>query len=209
MKRTLKIGAIVLPVLAMALIMGFTFGGHPSELEGKEYLDYLRSESSGMHMTREMGNYRFEVQYKTVPYQVMNEQQSHDISEAQLAERAASLTPWYHFNVRIGTLEGLGLMESGEANEPVNNQFLYHFVGAAQQDFVLLQGTDTVPCELYHFERNYNLAKHNDIVLAFRKTSTTHEDLTLIYNDQILGTGPLYFHISASDLSDLPTLKTH
>lgn len=62
-----------------------------------------------------------------------------------------------------------------------------------QNDFkVVTSKNDTIPCIGAHYERNYNVAPYNKILLYFTDINP-NEKLQLLYNDRLFGNGLLKF----------------
>jgi hypothetical protein len=84
-----------------------------------------------------------------------------------------------------------------------------------QEDFFLLEGKDTLPCRISHFERAYGLQPKAKIVLAFDKRKTylkktdekTDSDKTLIFYDKVFGAGIVKLRIEKDVLNSIPQLK--
>jgi hypothetical protein len=75
------------------------------------------------------------------------------------------------------------------------------------EDLLLVVGGDTLlPC-LYHFEHTYNLTPYNTIVFGYECEPESSDDVILIYDDQVLGSGPVKFKFDGKDIQAVPTLK--
>ena len=77
-----------------------------------------------------------------------------------------------------------------------------------QKDISLLDGKDTVPCDLYHFERAYDVSPSATILLGFTASKKTKNDKTLIIYDRTFNKGTVKFLFKASELNNKPKLKT-
>jgi hypothetical protein len=88
-------------------------------------------------------------------------------------------------------------------------QRLEYLTSNVQNDISLIEGTDTIPCGLCHYERNYGLSPYANIVLGFKKASGKNEkqDRIFVYDDQIWGVGKIMLKISNSDIDNVPFMK--
>jgi hypothetical protein len=87
---------------------------------------------------------------------------------------------------------------------------LAYFTGIMQQDIFLVEGKDTLPCLLYHFERTYGVDPRSTFLLGFPLAQVKNEamvDKTLFFDDRGLGSGPVMISISNENLNTLPSLK--
>ena len=130
-----------------------------------------------------------------------------DLTQHELSETTAGLEGLQYYSMRIGSLTEQAMLMNDVHDETAYANKLNYFVEHMQYDLQLVQGEDTSSCVLYHFERNYSMAKHNDIVMAFKKSDSEEQDKMLIFNDRVLGTGPVKFIIEAENIRQLPELQ--
>lgn len=84
------------------------------------------------------------------------------------------------------------------------NRVAYYSFGM-QKDICLVSGKDTIPCTAYHYERNYGISPQNHFMLGFRASRV--KDVVLIYDNQLLATGPVKFALKEQDLLYHPKIK--
>ena len=78
-----------------------------------------------------------------------------------------------------------------------------------QNDLKLVSGTDTVPCTLFHYVRNFDLAPYAEFVLAFKSSGEkTNADKELIFDGTSLGISRCIFLVKNEDISGVPQLIT-
>lgn len=72
----------------------------------------------------------------------------------------------------------------GDSRNPDLNYYkkIEYFLHYAQYDFKLIHQTDTFICRDYHFERYYDYAPKNKIILSFEKPRAIKSDLKLTFN---------------------------
>jgi len=192
------------------LIAGFLalIGCGTGSLEPKEYMGWIENIENGLKKTEKIGDYEFSLQYKPIEYVALVESRDVNIEEETLKSKVAELKDFQYYNLKIMALGAAELLSANIVEEDEYYGRLNYFVTYAQEDIQLIEANDTLPCSLYLFERNYGLANHNNIVLGF-KSNNKDADKTVIFNDQVLGTGPVRFKINKEDLLEIPSLKTN
>lgn len=175
-------------------------------LAPKEYVKWVEDESNGLRITKQLDNFTFRLQYKPAAYMAIK-QTRNTAGKAELKKEIESFGEMQYYNLTIKAASGEELLSEGIGAEEEYYQRLQYYTSMVQDDITLIQGKDTLPCALAHFERNYGLSPENTLVLAFetpKQTNNTIADRTIVYNDQVLQTGPIQFLISGKDLADLP-----
>ncbi|MCK6640918.1 MAG: hypothetical protein L6Q81_12625 [Bacteroidia bacterium] len=83
-----------------------------------------------------------------------------------------------------------------------------NFLMFGQKDYIsLLRGTDTIPCQLYHFVNYQGLTPYADILVGFKADTLAETDRELIYDDQIFGFGPLHYTFLSKEIESVPELE--
>ena len=100
----------------------------------------------------------------------------------------------------------------GDARYPDDLYYakLQYFIDPAKYDIQLIQGKDTLLCGDYHFERYYDYAPYNTVLVTFDvKDNTITEDLTLQFNYPFINGNEALrdFEFDHSDINSLPKLN--
>lgn len=189
----------------------FAFGcSKQSSLSKEAYVSFVNSEESGLIKSKEIGEFTFEAFYRPYDYIAIQELKKATLSSEEVASKKKELAGLHYLNLKIEGAPGLGLLETDATSDQDYNLRLYYYTSEAQLDMQLIQDQDTMPCVLYHFERNYQLAPYNNIVLGFEPTNQEinyTKDIEFVYNDRVLNTGPIRMVFNADQLNTLPTLK--
>lgn len=176
----------------------------PTQLSSSEYMRWVKNPSNKLYQQKEIGDYRYELQYKPPAYMAYMEQSSQKkLDTLQFQHRKKELENTWQFNLMLAHKE-YGNILNQQLGETYFERLSY-LVTNIQTDLMLVADQDTLSCVLYHVERNYNLAPYTNILIGFERKNT-HKELTLIYNDRLLGAGPLMFKYPANQLIKLPTL---
>lgn len=180
---------------------------NPSSLSPADYMAWVRNDDNGLRVEKVIDQYTFSLQYKPFEYEALQELGPAKATRSSVEAKRAMYdsTQYFTLHIKSGNHQEV-LNTNGNALEQA--QWLEYFMGPAQDDILLVDGKDTLPCILYHFERSYNLDNGNAIVLGFEKTSRSHTgDKEIIYNDQVLETGPVHFTISQAAIQKIPQIR--
>jgi len=75
-----------------------------------------------------------------------------------------------------------------------------------QKDICIVQADkDTLPCTMYHYERNYGVSPKNNFMLGFKASHL--KDAVLIYDNTYLTSGPVKFALNEQELFTHPQIK--
>ncbi|MFK7972142.1 MAG: hypothetical protein AB8F95_17365 [Bacteroidia bacterium] len=87
-------------------------------------------------------------------------------------------------------------------NYQANTQYMAF---GMQKDIKILQAGDTVNCGFFHFERTFDLTPFSTYMLSFDLPQSQEDaPVTFLYNDQLLGVGPVKMGVSS--LYNVPKL---
>lgn len=70
---------------------------------------------------------------------------------------------------------------------------------------IVLAEKDTIPCTIYHYERNYGVSPQNSFMLGFEASHL--KNAVLVYDNKYLPTGTVKFALSEQDLLTHPQIK--
>lgn len=174
------------------------------------YLQWVENEANGLRQTRTIGDIKVSLQYKPVDYIVAAEQKT-SVLDKPVKTRRNELEGAYYFSLRYALSNGKvkDIMRYDLADEAEYQDRMNYFSFGLQNDIFLVAGKDTLPCVLYNNTRSYGLSPFMDAVIAFPRTHKENDDLQLVVNDHVFGSGPLKFTISKSDIESTPTISTN
>lgn len=81
----------------------------------------------------------------------------------------------------------------------------YYSFGMQKDISIVVGEKDTIPCTMYHYERNYGVSPNNRFMLGFEASAL--KNAVLVYDNPYLPTGPVKFALSEQDLSSHPQIK--
>jgi hypothetical protein len=113
-----------------------------------------------------------------------------------------------YFRLRISATSGQGdLLQLNAASTDDYYQRVEYFSFGMQDDLRLIMGSDTLPCSLFHYERNYGAAPYLDFMLGFAIKEISHLDYTLLYYDRVYAKSLIQMTIPISNINSIPTLN--
>jgi hypothetical protein len=185
----------------------------PASLGIKEYMAYIDDPSNGLLKTEEIGDFKISVQYRPVEYISVIEVRDadDDLSPAEFSKAMKENENMQFFLLRIaGTLKKEDALLSGLSREEEYYERLSHLIGGIEKNVLLVDGVDTLPCMMHHYERNYKLSDFHNITLIFEKKKDKQaHDKTLIYDDVMLGIGKIKINITRESINSIPELNTN
>jgi len=166
-----------------------------SEFTPDGYISYVNDKKNGYIQTEKIGDIEITAQYRTPEYMAIE-----DVGTDRLTTEALNKT--------LGDKKGahyilLQIADANKKSDPLEqgisdkeHYFLRigHLVSGIDKDVLLVDGKDTLPCSIHHFERSYHLTHYHTVLFVFeRKTEEASDDLKLIYNDHLLGLNKINF----------------
>ncbi|MEL6639006.1 MAG: hypothetical protein AAFW73_14645 [Bacteroidota bacterium] len=175
----------------------------------RTYVEWVENPRNGLRVEKTIAPLRFDIQYQPVEYLVAQEERRETLPADLLTDRRAEYGDELdYYRCRIAPAAGRQnvLMQSAR-DEAEYYELIDYFSYAAKEDFYLLHGADTARCVLYQFVRNYELAPHLELALAFERKGKG--DRTFVFDDQLLRVGVVKAEIEQQKINQLPQLKTY
>jgi hypothetical protein len=200
------IGLIKYPALFLCVI--FLASCEKEFLRPNQYVKWLEDESNGLKVKKILGDFEFTLQYKPTEYVIFDQYKSDTLQKGTMDEKRKEYDGLQYYTFQIKANGSQEIMKADISNESEYNSRLEYFISPAQDDIMLVENEDTLPCVLYHFERSYGLSPMNNIVLGFEKSKqSSTADKLFIYNDQVLGTGPVKLTIQEKNIQNIPSIR--
>ncbi len=201
-----------LAILLLLVWLGL-YAFRSDQLTKTEYIAWVNNPDNGLNVKKQIGEYSFSVLYKPADYIIAMENKDIPLSTEQWQKEKDRLKDMQYYTLKIEADNGEEVLKKGIESDAEYYERLEYFMSMMQEDISLIEKQDTLPCILYHFERNYGAAPFTQMVLAFEKSEEEKqstrkcEDKTIRINDRILGIGSLSMRVSGSDIQQLPKLK--
>ncbi|MCH2044427.1 MAG: hypothetical protein MK212_09960 [Saprospiraceae bacterium] len=193
----------------MATVLYSTIGCAKQELLPSDYVVWVTDPVNGLQKEKEISPLRVEALYKPIGYIISNEKRRNEISQEEYKQRAKELEGMHYITLKLGiTNAQQDVTNWGVTDQQSQEERLAYLSFEMQKDIKLVEGTDTLPCALFHFERSYDLSTQRTFVLAFEKRRiASEEDKTLILDLAYFKTGPIKLTYKNSELTNSPNLK--
>lgn len=112
------------------------------------------------------------------------------------------------YRLRVAATSGQGdVLQLQAASTDEYYHRVEYFSFGLQNDLRLLVGPDTLPCRLFHFERNYGAAPYMDFMLGFDQKEGNNFDRTLIYDDRVYSGSTIQLTIPFKNINSIPNLQ--
>ena len=182
--------------------------------DATSYVSWVEDPENGLLAAKKNGTLKFELQFTPLEYRILKEHAEDTLTPASLKNYTAEIKDMQYFTFRISDDRGGDLLKADAASKEDFSSRLQYFSSGMQKDLSLIEGADTLPCLLFHFERAYGIDPRSTFVLGFplgKKDGPggvpCTAGKTLLFNDHQLGSGPLYIEIRPENIQQLPYLN--
>ncbi len=167
----------------------------------------------------ESEKHSYETKIKDVNFtlkHISNEQMAlRDLGDLSKASQASfdSILKGYDsllfFNLEV-SMDGFSdelLHYKPEQGGSFDDRVTYYAFGMQKDICIVLAEKDTIPCTMYHYERNYGVSPKNKFILGFKASQL--KDAVLVYDNKFLTTGPVKFALNEQELFTHSQIKIH
>lgn len=178
-----------------------------------DFVRYVKNPDNGLITERKVGDFKFTLQYEPVDYLALRELRNDKITQENFESTKKQFGNSVYFDFVITTLDPQEDLLKGKDGDSIKfNQRLNYFSFDFNQKVFLVDGTDTLPCMLHHFERTFGISPENHISLAFENLKSTpiknmEGNLTFVYYDELLNAGTITMQLDKKNLFVIPGLK--
>jgi len=173
------------------------------KLSIEAYKEWFVENKSTLSQKFNHGDYSYELQY--IPVEIVLLRNNKEATVEELKSKLIENQSYQYYNLKISSKSNSNFLKANLASKEEYYQRIAYYTTYAQSDIQLLDGTDTLSCMMYHFERNYGIQPHHTVLLGFTKSGDGVNDKTLLYNDQALG-AKVRLKIKAEQLKKIPEL---
>jgi hypothetical protein len=175
------------------------------KLTAEKYLQWVEQPKNGLRVQKTIEDYEYDAQYKPVEYILLKE--NRHLTQDALVKQKKALEALDYFTLRLSNISSKDFLKGNVSNKYSYQEILNYYAYEMQKDIQLIEGSDTIKCALYHFERNYGLAPFRSFVLGFERISRqSDEDKILIIHNRIANQGIVKMRINSIDLNAVPTV---
>ncbi|MBA4241928.1 MAG: hypothetical protein C0448_14475 [Sphingobacteriaceae bacterium] len=178
-----------------------------TKLSPNDYVNWVEDNDNGLNVSKDFKGISFHVLYKPVNYIVAKEFLNGGVKKNETGKRITELGNMQYVTLRINVSNSNEVLGANLKSQNEYYERLEYYMNNIQDDLMLIEDKDTLPCLLSHFERNYGLAPYNDIVLAFGESINKSADKLIVFNDRVFGTGPVMLKINNKNLKNAPSVS--
>lgn len=186
------------------------FSCSKSTLQPSDFVQWVKNEENGLFKEKDVQVVKVAAQYKPVEYVISNEMRTNDIEKKDFDKRKKELEGLQYFDIQLSINQpNYDVTNYNVFNEQDKEKRLKYLSFGLQNDIHLVDGRDTLPCLLYHFERSYDVKPHRTFVVAFenKDNSSKNQDKTIVVDTPIFGIGPIKLKFRKEDLAQIPSIK--
>ena len=198
-------------IIMLLAIMIWGCNNTPKSLTPKNYISWLRNPDNGLNKTKIINDLSFTMTYRTKEDLVILNNKRTQITQRLLDKELNNLGDDLQYaTFRIARdNSNQSVLQVGNMTQDTYTKRIAYMSFDMQKDFYVLEGNDTLNCQLFHFVRNYELAPYVEFSLGFDNSkSKTTKDKTFIYDDKLFGIGKLKFSITSKDINRIPNVHT-
>lgn len=192
------------------LVVGACSKISKKHLNAEQYMNWVENPKNGLVKVKSMNDeIEFTMQFRPIEHLILINHKKDELTSKLLVQEKQDIgeaLQYAKFRISMKNSNERVLSYDLVDESQYTNRIAYMSFDM-QNDFSLIEGQDTLSCEMFHFVRNYDLAPYIDFSLGFKASKLDDfEDKTFIYDDKIFGLGKLKFHIDKSDLEMIPEL---
>lgn len=184
-------------ILLMSVCM--LFAGCQKSYTRSEYIHWVEGSDSGCMVEKEVGDFKFRVQYKPSAYQVLKSKsvKSKEDFEGSVSKWESSLV----FLMQLGLKNGEDLLGYNVSSMENKQRLIYYLSYDMGKQIYIEQGDKKVYCDMFHFERSYDLKKWRNFNLGFDASKVdSNKPFWLVVESDLVG-GKLRAEFSENRLS--------
>jgi len=178
-------------------------------LDPIDYVRWVNEKENNLVFQKSIDNIQFSILFKPIDYIICKELRKDQISEAEYENIKSQLGDLQYFDLRV-KVNGFNeeflkynLSSSSDYDRKVN-----YCAFQMQSDIKIVEGLDTIPCSLFHFERAFDVVPYGEFILGFEKSNRPAKEKTFILYDKIFNKGIVKFTFDVSNITHLPKLRT-
>ncbi len=179
------------------------------ELPIEQFVKWVGDKENDLSKIKEISEMNYHLSYMPKECLTYMELKNTEFTKEQFDETKKHYEGMTYFNFRIELKGGQGELLKYNLSSPQQyNARINYMAFEMQKDIFLVQGKDTLPPGLFHFERIYEVAPFATVMLAFdNKKFDPNNEFTVVYNDRLFNKGYIKYNYKQKQLIDLPNLS--
>ena len=195
-------------ILIVCLLLGLFCGCAPSELEPRDYIQWVENPENSLIKDYTEGDLKLTCTYTPNEYAALKPKDPANLNMEELKEEVNGLNELVQFKLKFeNTTSGNFLRGNYMDQEEYNRRSMYMSFDIRYDLNLIQNSADTVVCNMNHHERTYGNTPFETILISFPKVVDKIDEMTLVFNDRVFGFGRVKFKYPKSVLNDIPALK--
>ena len=189
----------------------FVLPQNTAVVELRDYMAFVEEPRNGLRKTKEIEDMVYTLQYTPLEYVIAMEKLKDTLSSEEVTKRKDELKDMQYFTLKIEAKNNnLELLRYKLESDEEYQDRVHYFSFDMQKDIYLMDGKDSIPCALYHFERNFGVAPYAKFVLGFETSQgNVIEDKKFSLNDRVFNVGRINIKINKNSIKSIPKIKTY
>lgn len=174
-----------------------------TKLDPKAYEAWIRDPENGLHVSKPVGDFSWDVQYTPSDYVWLQRSGGQSGEPDEAARQEMARTQYYTLTIHLND-PSLDLLNFNVSNQEEKQRRLYYFSYQFQQDITLEQEGQSLPCVLYHFEKySVNTSNSRTFVLGFENPKPDATEAKLVINSAQFGSLPVQIKVAKHSIPAL------
>ncbi|HKC68830.1 MAG TPA: hypothetical protein VKG26_11415 [Bacteroidia bacterium] len=176
--------------------------------EPVDLLKWVEDPSNKLRQEKKIGETVYSLQYRPSEYIFIKDHPLDSLPKDNIKKEISFLSQMQYYTLRI-KIEDFPdeFLKFNMSNGETYDERVSYFSFEMQKDLQLVDGEDTLPCRMFHFERTFNVEPFGNFLIAFENPNKEKpKEKRFIYEDRNFGTGKVQFTIPEKNLIDLPHL---
>lgn len=176
-------------------------------LSPEEFIQWVNNPVNGMVVHENVKEYKISLQYQPNLFLAITNTEEGNRTKELIGEQLLKREGMQYFVLRLENYQTHeSILEMDSKTEEDRIKRLSYFDYKMQSDIILVDGLDTLPCLIYHFEKNYSMTPYNSVVLAF-DNSKDIENKTLLIDGHVFDTDKIKLEIKKESLINIPRIS--
>lgn len=175
----------------------------------KEFVDWCADEDHKLTKTKDISEMRYNLSYLPSEAMAFLELRTKEYDLAGFQKIKEKYSEMTYFNFKIKVINGSGELLKHQLSSPSQYEARVKYMSfQMEKDIYLVQGNDTIPPGLFHFERIFEVAPYATIMFAFDNKKFNKDDgFTIVYHDRLFQKGLVKFNYKNRQLINLPNIS--
>jgi hypothetical protein len=172
----------------------------------QELIEFVNDTKNGFVKTKTINEITYSVFLKPDQYVKAKNQHYISIKDSVADDKTGSEFQLFDVRIEVGNFQKEFIKYDLESIPQYEERVKYCSF-EMQNDIVLIDGKDTLPCVIFHFERTFDIVPFGHFLLGFKNNPSKDIKIkTIIFNDRLFNNGFLKFSFSPELMVNEPVL---